>query len=287
MPESAQRILVSGASGYLGGYLVQNLKARGYWVRALVRDASRFRHRALVDDVFVGEVTRPATLDGLCADVDVIISALGITRQKDGLTYEAVDFGGNLNLLRQAEAEGVTRFAYVSVFGAKEMAGVRIVDAKERFVAALRASDLDYIVIRPNGFFSDMVPFFDMARRGRVFVFGNGGFRMNPIHGADLAAVCADCLDRKNVEIDVGGPDVMTHDAIARAAFVALGRPPRITHVPVAVAHATRAILRAVMPVRVHGPTEFTLSVLTRDMVAPNCGEEHLDRFFDELARAN
>lgn len=46
---------------------------------------------------------------------------------------------------------------------------------------------MDYCIVRPTGFFSDMKDFLDMAKDGRVYLFGNGQLKMNPIHGEDLA----------------------------------------------------------------------------------------------------
>jgi uncharacterized protein YbjT (DUF2867 family) len=42
------------------------------------------------------------------------------------------------------------------------------------FVEQLKKSGLDYCVVRPNGFFSDMTDFYKIARKGRVYLFGNG-----------------------------------------------------------------------------------------------------------------
>ncbi len=61
-----------------------------------------------------------------------------------------------------------------------------------------------------------------MARRGRAYVFGDGGFRINPIHGADLAVACADAVEGGPADVPIGGPDVLTHEAIARDAFAAV-----------------------------------------------------------------
>jgi len=71
-----------------------------------------------VDEVFVGEVTKPETLQGLCDNIDIVFSSIGITRQKDKLTYQDVDYQGNQNILDIALAKSVKKFIYVSVFNA-------------------------------------------------------------------------------------------------------------------------------------------------------------------------
>ena len=280
------RVLVAGATGYLGHYLVSVLHERGCWVRALSRSEAKLADsRTAVDDVFIGEVTRPETLHGVADEVEVVISAIGITRQKDGLTYDDVDYRGNLNLLQEAQASGVKKFIYVSVLNVDGIQNLKIVQAKEKFVQALRASGLDYTVIRPNGYFSDMREFLAMARRGRVMVFGNGSFHMNPIHGQDVAEVCADAIDGTAQEISFGGPEVYTHRQIAEAAFEAVGRKPQITSVPTFVANMGLWFLRHFTSTTFYGPLEFTLTVLTRDMVAETRGEKRLADFYLQEAR--
>ena len=114
------------------------------------------------------EVTQPNTLQGVCKGVHKVISSVGITRQKDGLTYEQVDFQANKNLLDEALREGVRKFIYVSVFKGEAMRHIAIGAAKERFVDTLKASGLDYCIIRPSGFYSDMAVFLKMAKKDNM-----------------------------------------------------------------------------------------------------------------------
>ncbi len=51
------KVLVAGATGYLGKYLVKKLKNQGYWVRVLVRKESQRELFEDIDDVFCGQVT--------------------------------------------------------------------------------------------------------------------------------------------------------------------------------------------------------------------------------------
>ena len=89
-----KRVLVAGATGYLGGFVVQELKTRGYFVRALARSAKKVAHLASPpDDVVEAEVTRPETLEHVCDGIDMVFSSIGITKQKDGLTFRDVDYG--------------------------------------------------------------------------------------------------------------------------------------------------------------------------------------------------
>jgi uncharacterized protein YbjT (DUF2867 family) len=275
------KLLIAGSTGYLGTFLLAEAKERGYVVRALTRSEEKLpRARSTIDETFIGEVTKTVTLDGVARGVDVVISAIGITRQKDGLRYRDVDYQGNLNLLREAVKCGVKKFLYVSVLHADRMSDLQIVKAKERFVDELQRSGLDYTVIRPNGYFSDMRAFLTMAKRGRVFLFGRGDFRINPISGKDVASRCLDAIDLDDREQSFGGPVTFTHREIAQAAFGALGTRPRVTCIPVFFAKSILLLVRKLTPETIFGPVEFTLTVLTKSMVGPAIGKERLEDFF-------
>lgn len=280
-----KRVLLAGATGYLGGHVACELGRRGCAVRAVVRDASRLaRNGIVVEDALEAEVTRPETLRGCCDDISAVISTVGITRQKDGLTYDDVDYQANLNLLREAERGGVEKFVYVSVLNGEALRDLKICDAKERFVERLEASGVDHCVIRPNGFFSDMTEFYRMAEKGRVYLFGDGQYRANPIHGEDLAAVCVDALETGLEIVPVGGPETLTQQDIALAAFAALGTQPKISYIPDWVRLAVLKGARALTGQRVYGPLEFFLTVMAMDMVAPAYGHHRLAEYFAGLA---
>ncbi len=280
-----KRVLIAGATGYLGQHLVKGFKQHGYWVRALARNADKLAPLSqYIDDVCIAEVTDPQSLRGVCSDIDIVVSTIGITKQQDNLTYMDVDYQGNKNLLDEAISAGVARFLYISVFNAEQMAYVKGVQAKLTFTAALKQSGLPYLVIFPNGFFSDMRDYLNMAKQGRGYVFGNGECRINPIHGEDLAAACVQAVAGDATELRVGGPDVLTHNEILALAFAARGKPVRITRIPLWIRDMILVGLRLTTSVKTYGPLEFFMTVLTMDMVAPCAGTHHLSDFFAEQA---
>jgi uncharacterized protein YbjT (DUF2867 family) len=263
------RVLVAGATGYLGRHVVVELARRGHFVRALVRDRARAPSQAT--EVVVGRVTEPATLAGAADGIDVVFSSVGITRQRDGLTFRDVDYQGNVNLLDVALAARVPRFVYVSILHADQLRALAIVRAHEEFVERLRAAPLASVVLRPTGYFSDMDEFLKMARAGRTYLFGDGSARMNPIDGADLAVIAADAIERGSGDVPVGGPEILTIRQIAETAFAAAGKPPRISSLPVGLLRGATAMLR-LFSRHTAELLAFQTAVLTRDMVAPTTG---------------
>ena len=278
-----KKVLVTGATGYLGRYLVKELNKQGYRVRALARNSNKLDDLSeLIDEVFEGEVTKPETLNGICDGIDVVISSIGITRQKDGLTYMDVDYQGNKNLLEEAKKEGISKFIYVSVFNAEKMKNLKGIRAKVKFEEELKRSGLDYSIVYPNGFFSDMLDYLQMAKKGRGYVFGSGEYRINPIHGEDLAEVCVNAADGDEKEINVGGPDILTHNEIVAIAFESLNKKIKISKIPIWLRNFILATLRLFTSVKTYGPVEFFMTVLTMEMVAPTYGKHHLKEFFLE-----
>ncbi len=279
-----QRVLVAGATGYLGGFVARELKARGDFVRVLARSPKKFKDES-ADEVVEGEVTRPETLRGVCDGIDAVFSSIGITRQKDGLTFRDVDYQGNKNLLDVALEAGVGKFVYVSALGGPKLRHLDIVDAHEAFVDELKASGIGYAVLRPTGYFSDLGEVLAMARRGRVWLFGSGEAQVNPIHGADLAVACAGAIDGEKTEIEVGGPETMTWNEIATLAFEVLGRPARITRLPEWLLWPVVRLVRLFN--RHQGELlAFFTTMATTDVVAPPAGSHALEAHYRSLAGA-
>jgi uncharacterized protein YbjT (DUF2867 family) len=278
-----QKVLVAGATGYLGKYVVQEFKKQGFWVCALARNASKLESlKEYIDETFIGEVTDTNSLSGICKDIDIVFSSIGITKQKDKLTYMDVDYQGNMNLLEEAKKAGVAQFIYVSVFNAEKMSNLKGIQAKLEFTEALEKSELHYVVVYPNGFFSDMLEYLNMAKQGRGYVFGTGQYRINPIHGEDLAEVCVNAAGGEEQEIHVGGPDILTHNEILAIAFESLGKTAKISRIPIWLRNAILATLRLLTSAKTYGPLEFFMTVLAMDMVAPTYGKYHLKDFFLE-----
>jgi uncharacterized protein YbjT (DUF2867 family) len=278
---STKTVFIAGATGYLGRYLVGEYMERGWNVIALVRKPEC---APSATRLCVAQATEPETIANTLEGVDLVISSLGITRQRDGMTYRQVDYQANINLLREAERAGVKRFAYIHVLGAEKLSHLPPIAAKQDFVNELRASDIESTVIKPSGFFSDMSDFLEMAKSGRVYLFGDGNHRINPIHGQDLAKATAEAVQDGIDTLEVGGPDVFTHEQLAELAFECLDKPPKITHLWDGFRTLAIAILPWMTPSHVYEPARFFLTAMGMDTVGECHGTHHLsDHFRDTL----
>ena len=235
-------VLIAGA-GILGRNLIDLYLKRGDTVRALAYSQKEFQglpalshaegeHPSL--NTVACDVTRPETLAGVCEEIDIMISCIGITRMKGNLTHMDVDYQGNVNLLREAEKAGVKKFGFISPAGVEEgKDAVPLLKAKYMFESELKRSSIDWLIFRSGGFFNDLKEMGQMAQKGSMFVIGNGHNHFTPIDVRDLATVMVEDLDiHSNQIVDVGGPADMSWNQICRTCFEHYGRKPRILKFP-------------------------------------------------------
>lgn len=281
--QKPMRVLVAGATGNLGRALIPVLHERGREVVALVRPGSQSRLKSLeghVREVVAAEITQPDIAISAFSGVHTVISSVGITRQRDGLTYDQVDYGGNLNLLRAADRGAAQRFIYVSVVGADRDVGVPVIQAKRRFEKALIESKLEWQIVRPSGFFTDMTDVWKMALRGTVHLFGDGQSKISPIAPVDLAEAIADLLEAEPGQIlSVGGPADLTWNEIAELAGRVAEKNCTLRHWPKWLLRATLAVSRVISR-PTYGTLSFLGHVMTSDTTAPNHGSRSLEEFF-------
>ncbi|MFW6363403.1 MAG: SDR family oxidoreductase [Spirochaeta sp.] len=286
-PAVKPRVLVAGATGYLGRAVLSELKKQGCWIRAIVRSPQQAAElQTQVDEVITARVTSARELTGIADSIDVVFSSVGITRQKDGLSYQDVDYGANHNLLHEAIRAGVPLFIYTSVYNAQALGESAMVHAKERFVRELQAAPIQSCIIRPTGFFSDMEGFMlrSALKNRAIPLFARGQQRLNPISGRDLAQVIVQCIPQAPAEVPVGGPYVYTMRELAELAFQAAGRSPKLLLLPAWCARLLRRLIVFFTPPSVHGPVEFSLLAALHDWEAPAAGSDSIADFFRQRA---
>jgi dihydroflavonol-4-reductase len=109
------KALVTGATGFIGSHIVDQLLARGDSVRALVRARSvthRLAHKRV--ELVEGDVTDIRTLPAAVNDVEVVYHAAALGRSHPAEAILATNLGGTENLLTVCVAQGVERFVLIS-----------------------------------------------------------------------------------------------------------------------------------------------------------------------------
>lgn len=149
------RTLVVGATGSIGRHVVAQANAAGHDVRALVRDIRKAKVFLAGIELAIGDLTEPARLVGAVTGVDGIVFVHG----SDGLGKDgarAIDYGGVRNVL-EALGRSRPRIALMTAIGVTERNGpynrsTEAHDWKRRAERLVRASGLDYTIVRPGWF---------------------------------------------------------------------------------------------------------------------------------------
>ncbi len=226
------KIVLAGAYGNLGCDILRSLLKAGHEVVAadmMEKDLGlegKLSFRQI-------DVTKPDSLKGLCDGADMVITTVGLTKTSATVTNYEIDYQGNVNLLREAQAAGVKKFIYISVLKADKAPKVPMLHAKYLVEEELKKSGLAYIIYRPTGYFYDIVKVFKpMVEKGEVTLLGNAPVSANVIDTPDFGDYIVEHLNDENGIVDIGGKETYTYEEIANMCFAAAGKEPVIKHAP-------------------------------------------------------
>jgi len=214
-------ILVTGATGFVGGHVIHALRADDRRVRALVRDRRKGGERleAWGCDVVGGDVTTPETLRTALEGCDAVIHLVAI-RQGRPEQFQRVMVDGTRNLIAAAREAGVGRFVHMSALGVSEQTKdlVPYFGAKWQMEQDVQAAEIPYVIFRPSFIFAKdggiLPTFAKLARLTPVTpIMGGGRQRIQPIWADDVGAYFSKAVDLDGVTgrtFELGGPDAVT-----------------------------------------------------------------------------
>lgn len=252
------KAFVTGATGFVGTHVVAALRSRGDEVACLVRSAER----ALGLDwsgvrLIPGDLTSRAALREGCAGVDVVYHVAGRISARNLAEYLAVNRDGTARVLEAMAASSARRLVHVSTLavGGPTVPGQPIDESRpprpvtdygrSKLAAetVVRESGVAWTIVRPPVVYGERdretLRIFRLAQAGWGPVMGDGTQELSIIHASDLAGAM---VAAGTATATVGRvyyathPDVTTSAGLVRAVGVAVGRAPRIVHLPGALA---------------------------------------------------
>lgn len=232
------RVLVTGATGFLGRHLVPTLLEAGHEVRAFHRPTSDLSPLARLPVAFVeGDVLLPGSLDAAVDGMDAVVHLVGIVRERDS-TFEEINVGGVRHLREASERAGVRRVVHLGALGTSERHPTRYSRTKAAGERLWRDSDLDYAILRPfavlgpGGDFTERILAL-IRRYRRVPVIGNGQNHLPPIWVGDVSrAILAALRAPPRRTWELVGPDRPTWDEFVLRLAAGLGLTREVRHVP-------------------------------------------------------
>ena len=227
------KVALTGATGFVGGHLLELALGEGHTVRALARRPQPSRAGVTWVE---GALDDSAALAALVNGADAVIHVAGVINA-DAAGFEAGNVTGTAAILGAAEQAVVGRFVHVSSLAAREPALSLYGASKARSEALVSASPLSSAIIRPPAVYGpgdrETLELFRMAKRGLVVLPPAGTLSL--IHVDDLARLLLALAASEQsllVEPDDGRPGGWTHEEFGHALGRAVGRKVRTLSAP-------------------------------------------------------
>ena len=225
---AALKLAITGATGFVGGRLVELALSEGHEVRALTR-----RRQPQRDGVnwIEGALDQPGSLEQLCQGADAAIHVAGVINAPDAAGFEAGNVTGTAAMLAAAEKAEIKRFVHVSSLAAREPKLSIYGATKAGSEALVASSTISSAIVRPPAVYGpgdkEMLELFRMAKRGFVLLPPQG--RLSVIHADDLCRLLLTLAEPSApkgllVEPDDGRHRGWSHEEFGHALGEALGR---------------------------------------------------------------
>ena len=240
-PPLPRLILVTGATGYIGGRLVPRLRERGYPVRCLARDPGRLAGRGWGEiEAVAGDVLDPETLPAVMVGVDTAFYLVhSMAGGEHGFAER--DRVGAANFARAARAAGVRRVVYLGGLGASDTGLSHHLASRQETGDVLRAEGPPLTEFRAGVIVGAGSLSFEMIRylteRVPVMICPRWvSTRCQPIAVRDVLAYLIACLEEPRSAgrvLEIGGPEVMTYSDMISTYAKARGLRRLMIPVPV------------------------------------------------------
>lgn len=226
------KIFIAGGTGFVGGHLTAELLQRGH---ELVLLAHGHAGSASSGISFVkGDVTDPASYGAAMKGCDAAINLVGIIREfpAKGITFERLHVEATASMVQATQHAGVLRYLQMSALGTRLDAVSGYHRTKWRGEEIVRGSGLAWTIFRPSLIFGPKDAFVNMLaanlRLAPVMpTMGDGNYRLQPIHGADVARCYADALEKPETAgqtFELCGEDRLTYRELLDAIAEAMGK---------------------------------------------------------------
>lgn len=279
-------ITVFGASGFIGRYVVKRLAARGYLVRAAVREPASALFLKTMGDVgqvapMQANIRDEASVSAAIEGAHGVVNLIGILFESGKQKFDEVHRKGAESIAKASTNAGVQKLVHVSALGASGNSQSVYARSKAAGENAVRAAFESAVVFRPSVVFGPQDDFFnrfaEMAsvapalpvfgcplptiRNGTLDWYGDGGTKFQPIYAGDLADAIVQVFEGNNVlskTYELGGPQVYSFKEILDLILLETGRRRLMVPLPFWIASIV-AFFTGLLPVPPLTPDQVIL----------------------------
>ncbi len=248
-------IFIAGATGFVGGHLVNDLLSRKHKVRCLVRSEKKGDLlSARGAEVVKGDITHPETISNLLGSEDFVVHLVGIIEEKGSATFRSIHVEGTANLVSEARRAGVKHFFYQSALGAAKDSRSGYLRTKAEAEEIVKQSGLNYTIFRPSliigpwdGFTKKVL---DMIRLSPVIpIPGHGSAKFQPVYIKDWLRCIDMVIDdpaRFLATFDIGGQEHLSYKEMIETFAESAGRQKPVINIPMGFMKISSVFLGAV-----------------------------------------
>lgn len=258
------KILVTGATGFIGKHLVKELVSKGHKVRCLVRKISRKEDinylKKLKVELWYADLVEPKTLKNISNNIDIVIHLAGIgninaVSHRHYLQYNKVNVVGTENLLEECKKAGVKKFIHFSSIAAmgliKKTGKIDINDCcrpempyeKSKYKSELivKKSTIPYLILRPSMVYDWKNPTQEFEKivrfikLGVVPIIGDGDKKIAMVHVDHLVDATVSFINNnfKNRIHIINDKKSYTLNELISVLSKSLNKHPFVVHIPV------------------------------------------------------
>jgi NADH dehydrogenase len=274
------KIFIAGGTGFVGGHLTAELLRHGHELVLLSQSGSGSSESAI--SVVKGDVTDPASYQQAMKGCDVVINLVGIIREfpAKGITFERLHVEATRCMVQATHHAGVLRYLQMSALGTRLDAVSDYHRTKWRAEEIVRNSSLAWTIFRPSLIFGPKDAFVNMLaanlRLAPVMpTMGDGTYRLQPIHGADVARCFAEVLERSETVrqiYELCGEDRLTYRELLDAIAEALGKDRPLK--PALPLSLMKPVIKALQGFSAFPITMDQLQMLLEENICDGCWRE-------------
>jgi len=232
-------ILLTGATGFIGGLVLEALSKKNIQIRCLVRKNVESKNPNI--SYVIGDVLDPDSLMKATVGVDTVyyfIHMMG--KQKEQEKFDILDRKAITNMVRACKINGVKRIIHLTGMSDPHEKLSHHLASRKEVEEIIRSSGIDHTIFRASVIIGRGGAAFEIldtaVRRFPIIpVFNWANTRVQPIFIGDVLRYLVECLDKKetlNKCYDIGGSQVFTYEELMREYARMTGYKRIFIHVP-------------------------------------------------------